>query len=192
MAQKSGTQEKAKTLTELIDYYEICNRAEGKSERTIQWYSANLRRFLSYVKSRHLPYSLDKLDIKLLREYILYLKKKKKYEDHPHTPTVAEPLSSATIHGHVRTLRAFFNWLASEDFTEENIARHLKLPKITKKLISTLSDKEIHSILNVLKCGNATAARNQTIFMVLIDTGLRIGISESYGERQEGAYCTYW
>jgi site-specific recombinase XerD len=42
-------------------------------------------------------------------------------------------------------------------------------------LISTLSDEEIHSILGVLKPINATVARNLTIFMVLIDTGLRIG-----------------
>ena len=175
MAQKSGTQEKAKTLTELIDYYEICNRAEGKSERTIQWYSANLKRFLNYVKSRHLPCSINNIDIKLLRHYTLHLQKVNKYEGHPYTPVKSELLSTATIHGHVRTLRAFFNWLTSEEFTEDNIAKHLKLPKVAKKVVSTLSDKEIHSILDVLKLNDATTARNQTIFMVLIDTGLRIG-----------------
>ncbi len=175
MAKKSGTQEKAKTLTELIGYYEICNRTAGKSERTIQWYSANLRRFISYLKSRHLPCSTNNIDIKLLRQYILHLQKVNKYEGHPYTPVQSEFLSTATIHGHVRTLRAFFNWLTSEEFTEDNIAKHLKPPKVTKKLVSTLSDKEIPSILNVLKCSNATTARNQTIFMTLLDTGLRIG-----------------
>ena len=175
MTKKSGTQEKAKSLTELIGYYEICNRAAGKSERTIQWYTANLRRFLSYVKSRHLPCSINNIDIKILRQYILHLQKVNKYEGHPHTPVQSELLSTATIHGHVRTLRAFFNWLTSEEFTEDNIAKHLKLPKVAKKVVSTLSDKEIHSILDVLKLNDATTARNQTIFMVLIDTGLRIG-----------------
>jgi site-specific recombinase XerD len=175
MVKLTNTLEQTKTLTELIGYYEICNRAEGKSERTIEWYSANLRRFLTYIKNRHLPYSINNIDIKLLRQYILHLQKVKKYEGHPYTPVKSELLSTATIHGHVRTLRAFFNWLASEDFTEDNISRHLKPPKVVKKVISTLSDQEIHSILNVLKRSNVTAARNKTIFMVLIDTGFRIG-----------------
>ena len=175
MVKLTNTLEQTKTLTELIDYYEICNRAEGKSERTIQWYSANLRRFLSYVKSRHLPYSINNIDIKLLRQYILHLQKVNKYEGHPYTPVKSELLSTATIHGHVRTLRAFFNWLTSEELTEDNIAKHLKPPKVVKKVITTLSDEEIHSVLSVLKPINATTARNQTIFMILIDTGLRIG-----------------
>jgi integrase/recombinase XerC/integrase/recombinase XerD len=175
MAQKSGTQEKAKTLIELIGYYEICIRAEGKSERTIQWYSANLKRFLNYVKSRHLPCSINNIDIKLLRQYTLHLQKVNKYEGHPYTPVKSELLSTATVHGHVRTLRAFFNWLVGEEFIDNNVARNLKLPKVAKKLITTLSDEEIHSILSVLKPINDTIARNQTIFMVLIDTGLRLG-----------------
>jgi len=33
----------AHKLAELIDYYEVCNRAEGKSPKTLSWYSANLR-----------------------------------------------------------------------------------------------------------------------------------------------------
>ena len=37
-----NTPEKAHKLSELIEYYEVCNRAEGKSPKTISWYSANL------------------------------------------------------------------------------------------------------------------------------------------------------
>ena len=60
-------QETVKKLSECIDYYEVCNRAEGKSPKTITWYSANLRHFRSYLKNRHLPDSLDNIDTKLLR-----------------------------------------------------------------------------------------------------------------------------
>jgi len=66
-------QEQTKKLCELIDYYEVCNRAEGKSPKTISWYSANLEHFRVYLKSRHLPDSTDNIDTKLLREYVLYL-----------------------------------------------------------------------------------------------------------------------
>lgn len=175
MSIHTRNQEKTNTLSELIDYYEVCNRAEDKSYRTIEWYSANLKRFRSYLKSRHLSESLDGIDKKLLREYVLYLLKSNRFENHPYVPIRTEPLSTATIHGHVRTLRAFFSWLVDEGLTEENIAKDLKPPKLVKKAVSTLSDEEIIAIVHTLNLNNHCEARNLTIFMLLLDTGLRIG-----------------
>jgi len=169
-----NTPEKAHKLSELTEYYEVCNRAEGKSPKTISWYSANLKSFRNYVKSRHLPDSLDTIDTKLLREYVLYLMKRTRYDGHPYTPAKTELLSSATIHGHVRTLRAFFNWLVVEGLAQNNPAKDLKPPKVTRKVVSTLSDGEIGAILNTFSI-SPSDARNQTLFMILLDTGLRIG-----------------
>jgi len=140
-------QQEAKNLSECIDYYEICNRAEDKSPKTVAWYSANLKSFNNYLKSGHLPDTLDKIDIKVLRQYVLYLLKKHKYQGHPITPEKAEPLSATTVHGHVRTLRTFFNWLVAEGLIETSPARDLKPPKVYQKVVSTLSDNEIRTIL---------------------------------------------
>jgi len=170
-----SVEQKAKSLSEFIDYYEICNRAEDKSPKTVVWYSANLKSFHNYLKSRHLPDNLDAIDINILRQYVLYLLKKNKYHGHPITPEKAEPLSAATVHGHVRTLRAFFSWLVAEGFIEISPAKNLKPPKVCRKVVSTLSDEEIRAILGVLKPVNSSVARNQTIFMLLLDTGLRMG-----------------
>jgi len=168
-------EQEAKSLSEFIDYYEICNRAEDKSLKTVSWYSANLKSFHNYLKTRHLPDTLDKIDIKVLRQYVLYLLKKNKYQGHPITPEKAEPVSAATVHGHVRTLRAFFGWLVAEGLIETSPARDLKPPKVCRKVVSTLSDDEIRAILGVLAPVNSSNARNQTIVMLLLDTGLRMG-----------------
>ena len=101
--------------------------------------------------------------------------KRNRFETHPYTHVKEEPLSTATIHGHVRTLRAFFGWLVDEGLTGENIANDLKPPKLVKKAVSTLSDAEIIAILRTLNLNNHCEARNLTIFMLLLDTGLRIG-----------------
>ena len=91
------------------------------------------------------------------------------------TPRIkAEPLSTATIHGHVRTLRAFFSWLVVEGLAQNNPAKDLKPPKVSRKVVSTLSDEEIGTILNVFST-SPSDARNQILFMLLLDTGLRIG-----------------
>jgi len=168
-------QEKTHKLTELINYYELCNRAEGKSEKTISWYAANLICFRNYLKIRHLPDSVTDADIKLLRDYVLYLLKKHKFENHPYTPEKTELLSASSVHGHVRTLRTFFSWLQREGFVVNNIAKDLKPPKVVNKLITTLSDEEIFSILRTFNQGSNSEIRNQTILMLLIDTGIRIG-----------------
>jgi len=175
MSKHINSQKRDHTLAECIDYYEICNKAEGKSPKTVSWYSANLKSFRSYLNKRHLPDSLHSIDTKLLREYVLYLLKKNRFSNHPYTPAKNEPLSSATVHGHVRTLRAFFSWLVREGFIEINSARELKPPKISKKVISTLSDDEIMSLLKTFNSSNPFEARNRTIFMLLLDTGIRIG-----------------
>jgi site-specific recombinase XerD len=174
MTNHVNTPEKAHKLAELIEYYEVRNRAEGKSPKTTSWYSANLKSFHNYIKSRHLPDSLETIDTKLLREYVLYLMKRTRYNGHPYTPSKTELLSSATIHGHVRTLRAFFNWLVVEELAQSNPAKDLKPPKVTRKVVSTLSDDEIGDILNTFGT-SPSDARNRTLFMILLDTGLRIG-----------------
>jgi integrase/recombinase XerC/integrase/recombinase XerD len=164
-----------KTLQQFIDYYELCNRAEDKSPRTIDWYTHNLNYFGNYLKSNKLPDTLDKIDIYTLRQYILHLLKKNKYAGHPSCPEQLVPVSSSTVHGHVRTLRAFFNWLVAEGLLKDSPAKGLKPPKITRKVISTLSDDEIRNILGLFIPLNPSSARNQTIFMLLIDTGIRSG-----------------
>jgi integrase/recombinase XerD len=120
--------------------------------------------------------------------YVLYLLKRNRFENHPYTHVKGEPLSSATIHGHVRTLRAFFSWLVDEGLTEENIARDLKPPKLVKKAISTLSDAEIVTILHTLNLNNHCEARNLTILMLLVDTELRIG--ELFGLKMEDVHMS--
>jgi site-specific recombinase XerD len=175
MNAQATIQQEAKSLSDFIDYYEIRNRAEAKSPKTVDWYTANLNSFLNHIRSRHLPDTLDKIDIKVLREYVLYLLKKNKYKGHPITPEKKEPLSASSVHGHVRTLRAFFGWLVDESLIESNPAKDLKPPKVYPKVITTLSDDEIRSILALFTPMNSSNARNQTIFMLMLDTGLRMG-----------------
>jgi site-specific recombinase XerD len=171
----SETGLRQKTLAELVDYYEICNRSEGKSPRTVNWYSRNLQQFRSYLRSRRLSEVIDRIDIRILREYVLYLQQRKRYEGSGFTPAQAGPLASASVHGHVRTIRAFYSWLVREELVDGNIGRELKPPKILKKMIMTLSDDEIRSIMTAFSPSSQTDQRNQTVFLLLFDTGMRIG-----------------
>jgi len=122
----SATQKTNTKLYELIEYYEVCNRCANKSPRTITWYTDNLNQFLAYLKSNKLSDSVDDIDIKVLREYVLYLMKRKKF--HGKNGDSSSTLSPLSVHGHVRTLKAFFNWLFNEELVPQNPAKQLKPP----------------------------------------------------------------
>jgi ATP-dependent DNA helicase RecQ len=42
-------------LDELINSYLMCCATEGKSRKTVDWYSTNLRRFYTYLNDNKLP-----------------------------------------------------------------------------------------------------------------------------------------
>jgi integrase/recombinase XerC/integrase/recombinase XerD len=176
MSNQHYSQQKTR-LADLIEYYETCNRSEGKSPKTVEWYSTNLRAFNEYLADRSLPDSIEGIDITTLRKYSLYLLSRKKFSKQHGKEVSAEQLSPATVHGHIRTLRAFFSWLEREEFTDKNLGRRLKLPKVPRHVISTLSEKEIKAIMETLgeNHNHGCDTRNKTIFMMLLDTGIRIG-----------------
>jgi site-specific recombinase XerD len=91
----------------------------------------------------------------VLRQYVLYLLNKNKYQGHPIIPEKKEPLSASSVHGHVRTLRAFFSWLETEGLIATNPAKSLKPSTVCQKVVSTLSDEEIRAILGILASVNS-------------------------------------
>jgi site-specific recombinase XerD len=173
MTQKNNRRTDGSKLRQLIDYYEICNRSEGKSPKTIQWYTANLTQFEQYLRCRHNSTNIEKIDLKILREYVLYLLNKTKGNSN-HSSISKQQLSPMTVHGHVRTLKAFFSWLVKESLIDQNPAAGLKPPKLPHKVITILSDDEIRTILSTFNPKNPIDTRNQVIIMILLDTGLRI------------------
>lgn len=62
-----------------------------------------------------------------------------------------------------------------EGLSEENIAKGVEPPKPVTKVISTFSDGEIITMLRTLSPNKHSEARNLTVFMLLLDIGLRIG-----------------
>ena len=159
----------------MVQYYEVCNQSEGKSPKTVQWYSQNLGHFCRYLSDMHLSDAIGDVSLKVLRQYVLYLMSRNKIDRHGRSPAKAEPLSPVTVHCHVRTLRAFFSWLAREELIDRNPAAGLRPPKVPKTVVSVLTDEEIKRILDSFRRSDPCGMRNQTIFMMLIDTGMRIG-----------------
>ena len=66
-------------LEKLTRHFETHNRSEGKSPATVYWYSRVLSYFHSYLKENKLPDTLGKLNIHVVRDFILHLQTKRKW-----------------------------------------------------------------------------------------------------------------
>ena len=83
--------------------------------------------------------------------------------------------SPQTIHGHVRILRTFSNWLRDEGYSRNPILERLELPRLPKVKIAVLSQEEIHQVLNSINPATSLGARLMAMILVMLDPGIRAG-----------------
>ncbi|MBA7513936.1 Tyrosine recombinase XerD [subsurface metagenome] len=157
----------------LVTTYEISNQAEGKSPRTIVWYTEMLMSFSGYMKVELQRHDLSAFNIDIIRNYIIHLRNKPKFQGHPYTPQQNKLLSPRTVQCHVRALKAFSTWLYSEGYTLENRLQNLKLPKAPSKIIEPLTPQEIKKIMSSINRNSYGGERNHTVLVTLLDSGLR-------------------
>ena len=60
-------------ITTLIDHFEVHNRTEGKSPRTVEWYNEVLGLFLDWLTKSGLSTSLDQIGEPEVRSFVLHL-----------------------------------------------------------------------------------------------------------------------
>ena len=64
-------------LNQLIQHFEIFNRSEGKSPKTIKWYSDVLNLFLRWLESEGISTQLGEVGEAEIRSFILHLQERK-------------------------------------------------------------------------------------------------------------------
>ncbi len=162
-------------IQELIKRYELAKRAEGKSPKTIKGYRELLLSFCQYIKEHTSDTAISHFTIDIVREYIIYLQTKPKFQGHPFILPRGNGLSVESIRDHVRTLKAFSTWLYVEGYTKENRLVNLKLPKPEELIIEPLTENEITITLDTIDQKTPVGRRNHTMVLLMFDTGLRAG-----------------
>ena len=160
-------------LSTLVKHFELYNRTEGKSPKTVDWYNQILKQFHRFLKESRKSTTLGELSESEVRQYILFLQNKKKWHDNPYVFKNKGKMAAISIQTYIRALRAFFNWLHEEGYTNENRLARLKPPKAPTKVVEVLSQDEIVRVLNSINRNTATGARDYSILVLLLDTGLR-------------------
>jgi len=146
-------------LSNLIVHFAQSNKAEGKSPKTVSWYSEMLISYVRHLEAIELQPTLTELDITNVREFIIHEQ--------------GRQISPYTVVCKVRALKAFASWLLREGYTTCNILASLKLPKTPQKMIKPLTQDEIDSLICVQNPLAALGSRNIAILITFLDTGMR-------------------
>ena len=164
------------TLTQVVEDYLNDLRIQRKSPKTINFYLRNLGLFQRWLKRHNHTGTLEDLNLVTAKRYIFYLEEeRRKFEGHPFIPEQNTGLSLYSVRGHVRTLKAFTSWLYREEYFEDNVLARLKLPKAPKIDIKVLTDDEVKTLLSAINPNTSSGARNYSILLLMLDSGLRMG-----------------
>jgi site-specific recombinase XerD len=171
-------------LAKLRNAFEVYNQTTGKSPSTYRWYSDKLALFERFLGD---GCQLSDLTVESAREFIVHLQGRRvRHEHNPFVTNKEGSLSSSYIQGFARSLRAFSTWLHLEGYTNTNVLKPLKPPRIQRKVVQVLTEEEIGRILAHFDQDDPFGARNYAIVWTMLDCGLRA--SELCGLRIEDAH----
>lgn len=155
----------------LREAFKVYNQTTGKSPHTVRWYEFRLELFERWVGPEA---KLGDVSIANVRGYTAELQgRTRRWENNPFVKNKDGALSSSYINGFARCLRAFSSWLYEDQWTETNVLKSLKPPKIQQKVVDVLSDEEITSLVGRFDRDEGFGARDFAIVWTLLDCGLR-------------------
>ena len=153
-------------LSVLIQYFEIHNKAERKSEKTVGWYNEVLGLFHMWLRYDNQETSLSAIDEMVVRQFILYLQKRQ-------APRAKWLLLTRLPIGSGRS-RHFFTWVHDKGYTDGNILEKVREPRIDELIVEPLTNEEVEAIFASINASTAIDARNAAIISMALDSGLRL------------------
>ena len=178
------------SLRSLVNGFVLTKQTEGKSPRTVEFYSENLRRFLWYASKQDWSDDIRMLTEWNIGEFLGYVANEKCRWGVEGNGSESSQIkaSHTTLHHYFVVLANFFGWVVREGFLKENPTVKIKVAKPKVKVIKPYTYEEIRRMLVV--CDNDyghnakfLGSRNKAIVLVLLDAGVRL--SELIGMRLE-------
>lgn len=160
-------------LAKVLEGYKLCAQTEGKSQNTIKIVANSVHYLERFLRSEGFTTDVTGIGANEIRAFIAYLQQKKCFSDHPFTHIQTSGLSTYSINGYMRAIRAFWSWLFSEGIIAENPFQRVKIPRAPHKLLPTFSDTQLEKLLKAIDITRAEGFRDYVIILTLLDTGLR-------------------
>jgi integrase/recombinase XerD len=141
-------------------------RMRNCSERTIELWTTNLRRFIAWCDERGID-CVSHVTPDILAAYRRSLFHYRNAKTH-------KPIKFATQASYLMSVRRWFVWLAKQNFLSTDPAKDLELPKEEKRLpTDVLTASEVESVLNQCDVATPLGLRDRAILETFYSTGLR-------------------
>lgn len=144
------------TLSNAFQEFLITQQLRGNSEKTVYYYSNCITPMIAYIGG---DIQTTALSGDILRKYALFL--------------CHRDISSNSFKTYLKGIKAFLNWLYSEDYTQFNLSDKLQLPKAQRKTIDTLTKQEVKILFSLFDTKSLQGLRNYCICALMLDSGLR-------------------
>ena len=125
-----------------------------RAPKTIKWYKGNLKLFLDFIGENK---EIESVSIHDLRRWRAKLTRQK--------------LTPWTIHGYLRAVKYFFNWLNNEKILNTNPTKRLELPRLPKIPRQGILDIDRDSMLEAAR--SFERPRDYAILIFAATTGCR-------------------
>ena len=129
------------------------------TSRTIKGYYNSTLLFLTWLERQTEITELEEIRTQHVKMYIQYLIKKQ--------------LTPSYINSILRCIRAYFRYAIEEGYLSANPATKVSWQKQGKVMITTFTDEEVSSLLEVFDFSTFLSARNKLILAIAFDTGAR-------------------
>ncbi|PTX42845.1 integrase/recombinase XerD [Christiangramia gaetbulicola] len=143
----------------LQDYRHYLKLERGLSANSIENYSLDLLKLITYLDVNEIQISPLKISDKTIQEFIY---------------SASKDLNARSQSRLISGLRSFFSYLVFEDYRKDNPLDLMESPKIGRKLPDTISIDEVDRIIAAVDLSKNEGERNRAIIETLYGCGLRV------------------
>lgn len=166
------------SLDSALAFFLRVKRANNLKDRTVRDYETNLRYFFEWVRETYGDIGVEKIDIDILRGYVLWCANDKEYyAGHPfkgESYPGKRGISASSINVRIRVLRAFFSTLYGEGVIRRNPAQNLQLMRAEEDTVQPLTEDELRRLLRAPDQRYYAQFRDYVLMVLMVDTGMRI------------------
>lgn len=153
--------EMSQLMTYFEEYLGYLSAEKNVSKYTLDNYTSDFKIFTHFLLLKSLPLDMTKIKTRDLRNYLIYLKSDKGYQNE-------------SIRRKVNALRSFFYFLTEQEYIDKNPSLSIHAPKRVERLPIYMTEFELNLFLKTIEStGRKNALHDLCFFKLLAYTGLR-------------------
>lgn len=149
----------------------IEDRKTYVSDKTLEFYTDNISKFVAFCHDNYAAVYMAELPDSVLKDYVLYLRTKKKFEGHPFTQESDKAIKNSSVRTYTRAVKSFLNFCKQEHYIEDY--KKVKMPRNDARQIIPLYAEEVEKIDQTFKINTMMGLRDFCIVHLMLDAGFR-------------------